>query len=166
VREDEVAVELALTLVGARQGPLRGSITRPDREGAIRVTGVDQVVGSVLDSATGQPIANRTHAPITVVKEVDASTPVLHSAWSRNERFSTWRLDFHTADATGRDVSYYVIELTGARVSRIHLQLPNTLVPANASVTVHESVSFVYDKIKWSWLPGNITAQDDWVAQQ
>jgi type VI secretion system secreted protein Hcp len=130
------------------------------------VTGIDHVLGSVLDSATGQPIANRAHAPITVIKEVDASTPVLHAAWSRNERFSTWRLDFHAADGTGKDVSYYVIELTGARVSRIHLQLPNTLAPANATVTVHESVSFAYDKATWSWLPGNITAHDDWVTGQ
>lgn len=161
-----MAVEVALTLVGGAQGSLKGSITRPGREGAIRVTGVDHLVRSILDIVTGQPVAKRAHGPITVTKEVDATTPQLHLAWAHNEPFTTWRLDFHATDSTGHDVSYYVIELSGARVSRIQLTMPNTLVAADIAVPVHESVSFVYDKITWSWLPGNISAADDWAVEQ
>jgi type VI secretion system secreted protein Hcp len=161
-----VAVEVALKIVGEAQGPLKGSLTRPGREGAIRVTGLDHVVRSILDVVTGQPVANRAHGPITLTKEVDATTPQLHTAWSHNERFTTWRLDFHATDSTGQDVSYYVVELSGARVSRIQLVMPNTLVAANIAVSVHETVSFVYDKITWSWLPGNISAADEWAVEQ
>ena len=161
-----MAVEVALSLVGEAQGPLKGSLTSPGRQGAIRVTGVDHVVRSILDIVTGQPVAKRAHGPITVTKEVDASTPQLHLAWSKNESFTTWRLDFHAADSTGQDVSYYVIELSSARVSRIQLAMPNTLVAANIAASVHESVSFVYDKITWSWLPGNISAEDAWAVEQ
>lgn len=161
-----MAVDVALRLVGEQQGPLRGSLASPGREGAIRVTGVDHLVRSILDIITGQPVAKRAHGPITVTKEVDASTPQLHLAWSKNESFTTWRLDFHAADSTGQDVSYYVIELSGARVSRIQLVMPNTLVAANIAVSVHETVSFVYDKITWSWLPGNISAEDVWAVEQ
>jgi type VI secretion system secreted protein Hcp len=161
-----VAVEVALTLAGEAQGPVRGSITRPDRQGAIRVTGIDHVLRAVLNNVTGQPVANRAHGPITLTKEVDASTPALNHAWVRNERFTSWRLDFHAPDSTGRDVSYYVIELTGARISRIQLIMQNTLIAANIPVAVHETVSFVYDKIAWTWLPGNISAVDDWSVEQ
>jgi type VI secretion system secreted protein Hcp len=161
-----VAVEVALTLVGEQQGPLKGSLTRPGREGAIRVTGADHLVRSILDVVTGQPVAKRAHGALTVTKEVDASTPQLHRAWSQNESFTAWRLDFHAVDSTGQDVSYYVIELSGARVSRIQLVMPNTLVAANVGVAVHETVSFVYDTIEWSWLPGRITAEDAWAVEQ
>jgi type VI protein secretion system component Hcp len=30
----------------------------------------------------------------------------------------------------------------------------------------HETVSFVYDTIEWSWLPGRITAEDAWAVEQ
>ena len=129
------------------------------------MTGVDHVVRSILGN-TGQPVAKRAHGPITVTKEVDVSTPQLHLAWAHNDPFTTWRLDFHAADSTGPDVSYYVIELSGARVSRIQLMMPNTLIAANVGVSVHETVSFVYDKIMWSWLPGKVEAEDVWSVEQ
>jgi type VI protein secretion system component Hcp len=29
-----------------------------------------------------------------------------------------------------------------------------------------EEVSFVYEKIEWTWVAGSITATDDWAANQ
>jgi hypothetical protein len=35
-----------------------------------------------------------------------------------------------------------------------------------AQIDARRTVSFVYDTIEWSWLPGRITAEDAWAVEQ
>jgi len=35
-----------------------------------------------------------------------------------------------------------------------------------AQIDGPRTVSFVYDTIEWSWLPGRITAEDAWAVEQ
>jgi type VI secretion system secreted protein Hcp len=44
------------------------------------------------------------------------------------------------------------------------IELTNASVASRTENGPYETVSFTYQKITWTWLDGNITAQDDWEA--
>jgi type VI secretion system secreted protein Hcp len=157
-----MALDAALKIVGQAQGAIRGLLTGPSgHEGEIRVAALDHLLVSPRDAATGQATGRRVHGELTVTKELDPSTPKLLSAWVRNEKLTTWKLDLLGVDAAGRSVVAYTIELVDAAVSRVELVMPSTFDPASRNVPAHEKVSFVYAGITWTW-GTSVTASDRW----
>lgn len=156
-------IDAALTLVGPN-GPMRGGAEHgvPNRRGgeAISVIDVRHTLVSPRDVVTGAATGKRRHAPIVVTKEVDRATPQLLQVWARNDVLTTWRLDVFAADAFGRRVPRYTIELGRAQVVEIAL-----VTPEDATFP-RESVAFAYERITWTWADGNVTATDDWLAAQ
>jgi type VI secretion system secreted protein Hcp len=149
-------LDAELTLTGP-QGPMRGG---PDPRGGavIRVPEVRHTLVSPRDVATGQATGKRRHAPIMIVKDVDRSSPMLASAWVRNDVLTTWRLEVFGTDHFGRRSAVYVIELLNAFVVEIALTTPES------STVPREAVSFVYEGITWTWREGGVTARDEWLA--
>lgn len=156
-------IDAALTLVGP-QGPMRGGqdhgVPNPRGGAAIAVLDVRHTLVSPRDVATGQATGKRRHAPIVVTKDVDRASPQLLQAWSRNEVLTTWRLDVFGADSFGRRAPRYTIELGHACIVEVVL-----LTPEEATFP-RESVAFAYERITWTWVDGNVTAIDDWLAPQ
>lgn len=149
-------LDAELTLTGP-QGPIRSGLG-PRGGAAIPVLDLRHTLISPRDVVSGQASGKRRHAPIVVVKDVDRSSPMLTSAWVRNDVLTTWRLDVFGTDQFGRRRSAYTIELRNAFVVEISLTAPES------SSLPREAVSFAYEGITWTWRDGGISAADEWLA--
>ncbi len=159
-----MALNAYLALEGESQGDINGSVTQAGREDTIMVIGVNHEVISPRDRLSGQPTGKRQHAPLTVTKEVDKSTPLLYNALVNSERMKVFRLEFWQPSKTGKEVQHYTVELMGATISGIQFEMLNNKYPENMQHKEREHVSFCYQRIIWTWMDGGITAEDDWEA--
>jgi len=157
-----MALNAYLKLEGENQGEIKGSVTQTGREDTIMVIGFEHDIKSPRDAASGLPTGKRQHGPLTIIKEVDKSSPLLYSLLTQNENITKFELRFWQPSATGQEVQHYTIELTNASVSKIHQEMLNNKYPENMNHKEREYVSFCYQKITWTWEDGGITTQDDW----
>jgi type VI secretion system secreted protein Hcp len=159
-----MALNAYLTLAGQKQGQINGSVTQKGRENSILVHSFNNQITSPRDPATGLPTGKKQHQPISILKEIDKSSPLLWNALVNNENLTTWILRFWATAANGVEQQIYTITLTNASIASITESMLDNEIPANATLPLREEVSFTYQKITWTWTEGGITAQDDWQA--
>ena len=157
-----MALSAYLTLVGKKQGAIKGGVTQKGREGSILVHAFDVAITSPRDPASGLATGKRQHQPIVIRKGIDKSSPRLWAALVTNEILTTWILKFWAPSADGVEQNIYTITLTDATIASIEESMVDNEIPANASLPMREEISFTYQKIQWTWTDGGITAQDDW----
>lgn len=159
-----MASDAYLTLKGQKQGDIHGGVTQKGRENSILVHGFNNQVSEPLDAASGLPTGKRQHSPITIVKEVDQSSPKLWTALVNNENLTTWVLKFWAADGTqtGVEKQIYTVTLTNSRIVSVHDFMSDNQNAAQAKLPLQEQVSFTYQKIEWTWTDPATTAADDW----
>jgi type VI secretion system secreted protein Hcp len=157
-----MALNAYLRLTGETQGEIKGSVTQYGREDSILIIASNHEIVSPRDAASGLPTGKRQHKPITIIKEVDQSSPLLYQALVNNENFPEWELQFWRAGIRRRQTQFYTVQLVNAQITAIHFELPNTRYPETARLNEFEQVSFVYQRIRWTWEDGGITAEDDW----
>src|SRR5947209_2070257 len=156
-----------LTLQGQRQGIIAGSVTEQGHVGSILLHGYSHALVSPRDPATGQATGHRQHGLLTVIKDVDKSSPPLRAAWSNNENLTTVQLSFlapsSTAGQPGAMVRFFSINLTNANVTAI----TNRMAPGTEpeGLLFREELSFSYEKILWTFLDGGIMSEDDFAPQ-
>lgn len=138
-------------LRGETQDEIHGSSTAPGTENMIVVENFSHEVVSPRDAASGLPTGKRQHKPITITKRIDKSTPLIASALVNNENLPTVIFRFYRTSATGHVQQYYTVELVNASIAGI-----------KSGPRDVEEVTFVYQKIIWTWVDGGITAEDDW----
>jgi type VI secretion system secreted protein Hcp len=158
-----MALNSFLKLKGKIQGDIQGSATQKGREGKIIVIAFNHEIQSPRDPATGQATGKRMHRPFTITKEIDKSSPLLYTALVSNEIISTWELQCFAANRAGKEVNNYTVNLTNAIVTDIRSIMLNNKVTENVKMPLMEEISFVYQKIQWTWVDGGITAMDDWI---
>jgi type VI secretion system secreted protein Hcp len=153
-----------LTIKGQKQGDIKGGVTQKGREGSILVHAFENEILSPRDPASGLPTGKRTHEPVSIVKEVDRSTPQLWAALVNNENLTQWRLDFWSADPAkeAAEKLIYSVSLVNASIASIHEYMDDNQVPAQATLPLQNEITFTYQKIEWTWTDGGITASDDW----
>ncbi|MCC6144368.1 MAG: type VI secretion system tube protein Hcp [Candidatus Hydrogenedentes bacterium] len=130
---------------------IEGPVQIGQAKGGIGVLGFSHEIVSPRDAASGLPTGKRQHKPITITKRIDKSTPLLMQSLVNNALIPTAVFRFLNRDDTGKVVNYYTIELENVYISSIISEAPH-----------FEEVSFVYQKITWTFEDGGITAQDDW----
>jgi type VI secretion system secreted protein Hcp len=162
-----MALNAYLTLAGQNQGPIQGSVTQKGREGKIMVIAVEHELLSPHDAASGMATGKRMHKPFVVTKELDKSSPLLRTAWVNNEVFSTWELQFWTANRSsasgaGAEKQHYTVKLSGARLISIHFHMLNNKNPDLTRYAEFEELAFVYQKIDWTWVATGATSSDSW----
>jgi type VI secretion system secreted protein Hcp len=154
-----------LTIVGARQGPIKGDVTAAGRAGTIAATALASEVNAPFDVASGAVTGRRQHRPITITTLVDQATPKLYAALVANETLTDVTIAFwRSASAGAADKQYFTIKLTNAHIAGIRLAAPEPGGPPAATDGFVE-VQFVYQKISWTWVDGGITAEDNWATQ-
>ncbi len=158
-----------LTLTGQKQGAINGSVTEKGKENSILVHAFDVQITSPRDPSTGLPTGKRMHQPITIVKEIDKSSPLLWNALVTNENITTWSLQVWAPTTTptlsgAMQKKIYTVELTNASIASKREFMPDNALPANATVPTREEVTFTYQKIQWTWIEGGVTSSDDWEA--
>lgn len=156
------ALNAYLTIKGARQGDIKGSVTQKGREGQIMVIAFQHEIVSPRDPASGLPTGKRKHGPLKIVKEVDKSSPLLYTALVTNENLPEVVLRFWQPSPSGQEQQHFTIKLVNASISGIRAEMLNNKYPENMQHKEREEVTFTYQKIIWTWEEGGITAQDDW----
>lgn len=162
-----MALNAYLRLKGAKQGEIKGSVLQKGRENKIQVIAVSHEVVSPRDAATGMATGRRVHKPFVITKELDRSSPLFYGLLVSNENITEWELQFwHPAPAgagAGAEKQDYTVRLTNARVVDIQFRMLNNKNPELSRYTEFEEISFVYEKIEWSY-EGGIVVSDQWVA--
>jgi type VI secretion system secreted protein Hcp len=153
-----------LTLKGQKQGTISGSVTQKGLEGSILVHSFSNSVTSPRDPASGLATGKRMHQPLTILKELDKSSPLLWNALVNNETLTSWQLAVWAPTPTGLDKQIYTITLTNASIASIREFMVDNEDPTLLKLPVREEITFTYQKIQWTWVDGGISAQDDWQA--
>lgn len=157
VNQTEIVETINMWVDGATQGDFDGGCTEAGLEGSIKVFGFSHNIISPRDAATGLPTGKRQHKPLVIVKELDQATPLLYNALVANENLNTVKLEWRHYNPDSQHVElYFTIELDSAAIISIQ---------DYSAGTMHhpmETVSFVYQRITWTWNDGGITAIDDW----
>jgi type VI secretion system secreted protein Hcp len=156
----DAALNAYMKITRADGSILEGEVTQPGRERMILVHEVTHQVVQPVDTATGLPSGKRQHKPFVITKSVDKSTPLFFQALVQNETLRSVEIFFWRPDQQGREVNYFKVTLTNAIITSSAMKLPSTLDPT-ASQPLAEEISFVYQKITWTYTDGNITAEDD-----
>jgi type VI secretion system secreted protein Hcp len=150
-----------LIITGEEQGLIEGSCELEDREDTILVQGFDHVVEIPTDER-GVASGRRVHRPMTIIKEIDKSTPMLYQALCSNELLTEVTLNWYRLDGTGDYELYYSIYLENGFITRIRPWVPNVLDRKNETLRHMEDISIAYEKIIWTWEPDGIEYEDTW----
>jgi len=158
------AQEIFCTVVGAKQGTFQGDRTAGKATSQIPVLFLTQEVTRPFDTATGLGTGMRTHKPLTIVKELDASSPQFFIATVTNETLRSVTCTFYRAfrGGSGEMRAYFRIVLTNAAVVDYKDTGDGINDPANGDE--RERISLTYQRIELTDLDSNTTAEDDWLT--
>jgi type VI secretion system secreted protein Hcp len=150
-----------LTMTGVKQGAIKGGVTIKGREGAIPVTAISSEIASAIDPTSGAVTGKRQHRPLTITKPIDQASPKLYAAMVTNETLSDVTITSWapSPDGSGTQIQSFTIKLTNARLVGITLASSDT-----QDSEVQTELRFTYQKITWTWVDGEITAEDDWTT--
>lgn len=157
------AQSIYCTVVGAKQGAFQGD--RGGRAGAnqIAVRYLTEKLTVPFDTATGRSTGARVHSPVTIVKELDASSPQFLDAAVTNENLPTVTCTFYGARSGGGvSHAYFRIKLTNASI--VEYKDAGDGVNGDVPGDEHEVISFTYQKLEMTDLDGGITTIDEWFA--
>ena len=155
------AENIHVFITGAKSGPISGE----NDDKSIAGLAFEHSIVVPRDASTGLPTGKRQHKPFTLVKAIDASTPLLYSAATTNQNLTTVSFQFYRPSATGgKPELYYTVTLVNASIASIRNWKPNTRDLSADRAGDLEEVSFTYQKITWTYAKGGITASDDWTA--
>lgn len=157
-----MALSAYLTLTSTHLGPIEGSVTQSGREGSIEVFGMRHAIISPRAPSRGRPIGKRLHKPYSITKAVDVSSPILHAVLTQNEVLTDVTLRFFRPAPAGDEEEVFMVRLRNATISSIQTRLQNTQNPRFGSYPMFEEIAFVYQRIEWTWLEGQVTSEDDW----
>ncbi|MEB3322044.1 MAG: type VI secretion system tube protein Hcp [Synechococcaceae cyanobacterium] len=124
-----------------RSSRRRGSVVS-GREGLIRVISYEHGMTSPRDASSGLPTGKHQHKALTITKEFDRSSPLLVNALINNENIGD--------------------ELMNASIAGIQQEMLNIRCPEHKRHNERECISFCYQRIRWTWMDGGITAEDGW----
>jgi type VI secretion system secreted protein Hcp len=151
-----------MSIIGEKQGKIRGSATTIGREDCLIILNSEHHVVSAPHEASGHPIGERQHNPLIVTLFVDRATPLLYRAFATNETLSKVQITYWQALKTGKEANVYTVELENAFISSLRFIQPDAKNPETMDRKEILEVAFVYLKIFWTWMDGEITADDFW----
>lgn len=151
-----------LTLTGTRQGPILGSVTQKGREGSIEIISFFHEIVAPRNPASGRPKGKRMHKRFTMTKQVDRASPILYYVLTNNENLTDVTLRLYHPTANGVERHSFTVRLINATIASIQFRLPNTQHPRHSRLPELEEIAFTYQRIEWTWMEGNISADDDW----
>jgi type VI secretion system secreted protein Hcp len=151
----DAALNAYLKLKGQKTGQIQGSTTQMGREGQIEVVAFEHTVKVDPGAKAKQ------HGVFTITKAFDKSSPILAKLMATQEP-SEFELQLWRPAATGKEVQYYTIKLTNARITQINFKQLNNKFPENMKHEQYEEIAFTYESITWTFNDGGITYSDAW----
>jgi len=132
------------------------------REHAIEVFGFDHEMFIPNDQHTGVLTGTRQHGPVRVLKSFCPASPILSKACASGETLKELKFSWYRIKEDGREEEYFRHILTQVKVVSVKPKLHNIKISDNDRRTHEEEIAFRYQKIRWEYLEGNITAEDEW----
>ena len=151
-----------MEVTGKNQGKIDGSCDMEGRENTILVYALDHKVYIPRDPQSGLPSGKRIHAPLTIDKEVDKSSPQLYQALCSGEQMSNVTIKQYRIDPTGSEEHYFTITLEDAIIVEMSPYNPIAFLAQNEPYRHMEKVSFTYSKIKWKHEVDSKESEDSW----
>lgn len=148
-----------LTIIGnvAMQGhggvPIKGG--DDGTQTTMNVLSFSQAIVSPRDAASGQATGKRQYKPITIVKQVDASTPRLFQACATNEILPTVKFVLHPPGASADQLA---VTLTNASCADL------TDSTSDSGTMEIETIHLTFQKITIEHSVSKTSFQDDWEA--
>jgi type VI secretion system secreted protein Hcp len=142
---------------GENQGVIEGDATMAGREGWMNVFGFGHGVVMPFDPASGQASGRRQHQPLRLYKGIDQATPRLYRALVTGEHLKQCYVQFFRNNKiNGKLENYFTITIQNAFLSDI------TAASGSEGAGSREVASFVYQKITWTYVDGDIETEDFW----
>ncbi|KGM28394.1 Hcp1 family type VI secretion system effector [Photorhabdus luminescens] len=141
-----MANTIYLTITGKKQGLISSGCSTYDSIGNKYQTGHENEIYVYSFDHDISREQNVNHAPISITKPIDKSSPLLGIAISENESINC-RLDFYRTSNNGAQEKYYSIEIMHASIKSISTHYPNSLTHNDAQP--YEIISIAYGNITW-----------------
>ena len=154
-----IAGNIYCTVVGAKQGKFPADALRGVPAG-IAVYALTEDIKVPYYASSGQSSARPQNSPVTIVKELDASSPLFFEAAVTNERLTSVACTFYRTTGGEPMHAYYRITLTNASV--VQVKDSGDGVNGSAPGDELERISFTYQKIEVQDLDSNTIVIDDW----
>ncbi len=158
-----MAIPGYMSINAENQGAIEGDCDLDERVGFIVVLAMDHSVKLPTDQR-GLPNGRRIHMPITILKEVDRTSPMLYQALSDGELLTDVCIHWYRMDGAGMEELYYKQTLKNAQVTAIDFVMESTSDFANSRIGHMEKVSFIYDSITWCHDIDGIEYEDNFGA--
>ncbi len=110
---------------------------------------IKQPSSANASTSGGHTVGRTEHGDMTVVKEIDMSSPLLSQAVSGGTTFASAELVFYRDAGDGKRVKYLEIQLKNVLLSKVELSVNDAMLPV-------ESVSLRYAAIQWKYQKQNI----------
>ncbi|QGZ57312.1 Hcp family type VI secretion system effector [Paraburkholderia acidiphila] len=141
---------------------IKGSSTVEGREGSVEIISFSHGVNLPVDNIAGKVTGTRTHAPMTIEKEFDASSPYLYKAVSKGQTLKSAEIKWYRINDAGKEEVYFIMLLEGVKITGVNPGMVNIKLAQVSALNHVESVSLMYDRITWHYTDGNIKHTDAW----
>lgn len=147
-------------LTDDRGHDLRGSYTVQGREGSIEAIALSHCLSVPIHPLTGKVSGSRTHTPLTIQKEIDSATPLLHQMLRHSRTLKSADVIFYRINHAGQEEAYYTVHLENVKIGSIMALMPS-MKDANCALFNHmERIELYYDTISWHYHDGNLKVSD------
>jgi type VI secretion system secreted protein Hcp len=153
-----------LTFHGEKQGKIEGSCDMQGQENTVLVHWMSHSIIIPHSPTDGLATGKRFHGPLSIIKEYDQSSPKLYQALCTGEHMKDVMIKWYRISKQGTEEHYFTHTLEDAIVVAIKPFMPTTLLAENETYRHMEMVSFTYKKIRWTWEPDGIEAEDSWTV--
>ncbi|MGE5673625.1 MAG: type VI secretion system tube protein TssD [Mycobacterium leprae] len=127
------------------------------RENSIECVRFEQGVATQWN-ASSNSTGKVQYAPITCVKRVDKSSPLLVKALVEGQVVDAVFKFFRPSPiGDGTTQQFFTVQISDARIVDYKIKVPDTIDPASSNTPPLEEVSFVYNKITWTFMDGGVT---------
>ncbi|TFH89094.1 Hcp family type VI secretion system effector [Vibrio ouci] len=151
-----------LTIIGERQGSIsNGCNTKDSIGGKAQEAHANEITVIATEHALAkhQGQHGNHHNPITITKLVDKSSPLIATAFARQEHLDC-ALNFYRTNEQGYNEKYYTIELKKALITAINFSQPHTILSHDEEIT--EQISISYRDIIWKHNVAGTEGYDNW----
>lgn len=141
---------------------ITGSVTVQGCEGSIEVIGFSHGLNIPVDSSSGQITGTRSHSPMSIEKEFDASSPYLYKAVAKGQTLQSAELKWYEINDAGQEQVYFVMLLEGVKITGVNPGMINIKLSEMSAINHVEAVSMRYERITWHYVHGNVKFTDSW----
>ncbi len=144
-------------LTDSRGNEVQGESRIYTRENSIEIRSIQHGVHSPFDAHTGQNTSPRIHEPVSIVKTIDNTTPLFNKACCSGEKFKKLTIRLYRVTEYGKEENYFNYHFEDVKITSV-----SPMIHCSMDEEDNETVTFIYNNIKWEYMEGNHAHEDNW----